>query len=376
MANLGAVDLFRAGFRRLKAGKRFILKRLLIYFIILLAAFPVVFMFRNEIYSTLLVRYDDWYVRVGENGIPVGEYGYQKNVYVGPQTTARIVANAATGYYNQAMDGNETAAEYFNNTVDWLMENIDYFTVPFDSGTLDIAHWIYDFAIWDYPAGWYQAMADAKGMYVFALAYNLTGDSSYLDNIELLLNSFEVPIAQGGNLYVLDDGGSWYPEYIVPGNIDPDFKPILILNGFLICLNNLHRASVVLNDTAIYDVFNEGMLAAAQNLYKYDSPYNWTLYHLGYPQKLASRLYHQIHINEVAYLYEHTNVTVFGYYLERWESYTGPPAITIEEILSPEFIYYGLVMVSIVLVPVVTIDFVQYGVRHYLRRNKEEKERE
>ena len=334
-----------------------------------MVVFPFVFFNRTQIYSTLISRYDDWYVRTGEEGIPVGEYGVQANHYVGPQTTARIVANAGFVYYRQMNEGNQTAAEYFNNTVDWLMENLEYFDVATDNSTLEIAHWIYDFAIWELPEGWHQAMADAKGLKILSMAYQEYGNTSLLDAIDLIANSFLVPMNQGGNVYTVDDGMLWYPEYAVMPDIDPDFEPYIILNGFLICLHNLNDAAEILNSTKIKTIFNQGVITAAAYLPRFDSAYNWTLYHLDYPIKFASRGYHTIHINEARYLYEHTNETIFQYYVDRWESYSGPPFFTIEEALAPDFISFGILIAVLVLVPTIAIDLLQYTIRRRKRTN-------
>lgn len=368
---MSAFSVLGKTLRKFANNKRLIFRRLVIYFLILLMAFPIVFLNRHQIYSTLIVRHDDWYERNGVAGIPVAEYGVQNNVYVGPQVTPRIVANAGFAYHEQMKEGNTTAALYFNNTVDWMVENVKYSYVPSLNGTMKIAHWPFDFAIWNLARGWHQSMTDAKGIRLLALAYQEYGNESYLDIIDSVTNSFLVPMSLGGNVYTLEDGLVWYPEYVVSPHLDLDYEPSLILNGFLIGLHNLKEGSKILNDSKIEHVFNVGVITAAAWLPKYDSPYNWTLYHLDFPMKLASRLYHRIHINEAEYLFENTNITVFNFYAERWKSYDSPPLFTIEEFLAPDFLYFGGVMALMILIPTIFLDILQHKIRH---RSKIEQE--
>ncbi|MDF1541348.1 MAG: D-glucuronyl C5-epimerase family protein [Candidatus Thorarchaeota archaeon] len=362
-------EILKRTYNKIATRRRWILKRLLIYFVVLMVAFPFVFVNRTQIYSQLLVRHDEWYERIGEDGIPVGEYGVQANVYVGPQTTARMVANSGIEYYSQMKDGNETAGEYFNNTVEWLIENLQYFYIPTQNGTIKIGHWIFDFAIWDLPKGWHQSMADAKGIQLLALAYQEYGNTTYLSAIDAITNSFTVPMYLGGNVYTVDNGLSWYPEYVVRPQIDMNYEPYLVLNGFLICLRHLNEASKILNDTKIKNIVNKGVITAAVYLPRYDSPYNWTLYHLDYPVKFADRGYHRIHIHEAQYLYENTNVSIFKYYADLWSTYTSPPFFTIEEALAPDFITFGILITTLILSPTIIIDFIQYKLRRRSKSN-------
>jgi len=348
----------------LRRNRRWIVKRLVVYAVILIVAAPFVYLNRAYVYRTFISRYDDYVVYMDENGLPVTDYGYQAGVYVGPKITPRAVANQAANYYDMIEAGNATVTGYFNNTISWLIDHVTTINVPTENGTVEIAHWYFDFAIWDLPAGWYQAMTDAKGIRALALAYDLFHNDTYLDIIEKVTRGFEIPISLGGNLYVLDDGTYWYPEYIVPNEIWPDYKPYLVLNGFLIGLANLYMANEILNSSFIKRVFDRGVVSAAANLYKYDLPdLRWTKYHLAEPLKLAPVKYHLIHINLTDMLYKFTNVTVFRTMSDRWASYTKYPSFSWAEITSSEFISIVAFMAFIVLAPVVVIDALQLAIR-------------
>ncbi|TFH05184.1 MAG: hypothetical protein E4H14_13270 [Candidatus Thorarchaeota archaeon] len=357
---------------KLKKNKKAIFRRFLVYAIILAVLFPIVFVNRTTIYSTILSRYDSWTHWDDENGIPYTDYGYQAGTYVGEQITIRMVASAGISYYNQMIAGNATAGIYFNNTVDYVLRHKHTFDAVTENGTLTVTNWPYDFAIYDLPAGWISAMVDAMTLNLLALAYEEYGNSTYLEIFDQVINAFLTPTNLGGNLYILDDDTWWYPEIVVSNDLNPNYEIPLILIGFLFALVHLYQANVILNNTALEHVFDQGVISAAANLHKYDlTNYEWTLYHLAYPQKLASRGYHQIHINLTRQLYEFTNVTEFDVYSIKWETYTNRPFFTWEEIFSWEFIGNGLLLLTIIMVPVLSIDMSQTLVRKYLRKRIE-----
>ncbi len=354
----------------LRRHKRFILKRFAIYLVILAIVSPFVFMNRTTIYKTLLSRHDDWKVYLNEEGLLVTDYGYQAGVYVGPHITPRLVATGAISYYNQFQEGNETAGVLFNNTIEWLLNNFELSVLSNSSGNYEMVHWTHDFAIWDLPLGWHSSMVDAMALNALALSYKIYNDSALLLLFDQISASFEVPVSHGGNVLELEDGTSWYPEYVVPPSLDPDYRYPLILNGFLFTLLHIYNANQMLNSTRLSGIFQKGAASAAANLHKYDSAYNWTLYHSASPIKLASYGYHQIHIDLTGILYEYTNITAFDTYNLRWTAYTTRPLFTWEEILSWEFISNGLLIIAIICGPIIALDIAQISVRRYLRGKK------
>ncbi|MFW9965135.1 MAG: D-glucuronyl C5-epimerase family protein [Candidatus Sifarchaeia archaeon] len=364
-----AKDVPRSIFDTMRKRKRTIFRRLLIYLIILAILFPFVFINRTAIYSTILSRYDTWRHWRNSDGFPVTDYGYQAGVYVGEQISMRLVSSNAIAYHEQWKAGNSSAEVFFNNMIDYILEHRKDIQVPTENGSRTITVWPYEFAIWDLPKGWQSAMVDARVLNALALAYQEYGNSSLSTIIDQSIASFETPTYLGGNLLVLEDGTYWYPETVIPNELYPDYPVPLILNGFLFALENMYHANEILNNTSLETVFNKGIISAAANLYRYDLPqYNWTLYHIAYPQKLASNSYHNIHISLTRQLYEWTNVSIFDTYSTKWESYTSRPFFTWEEIFSWEFISNGLLMVSLILIPIVSIDILQVLVRSYMRR--------
>lgn len=357
-------------FSYLGKNKKTIRKRILIYVIIMGMLFPFVFMNRIEIYRTFLSNYDDEQYYYTDEGLLVTDYGYQNRMYIGPHITVRAVANTAIRYYEQMLEGNATAGVYFNNTIDFILETRHVFDIQTENGTKTLCNWPYNFTIYGLPVGWVSGMADAKALHALSLAYEAFGNPAILEIVNQVASSFETPMSEGGNLYILDDGTHWYPEIVISPDIIPNYKPPLILNGFLFALHHIYQANLVFNNSRLANIFDLGVISASQNIHLYDSAYNWDLYHLDYPMKLAPSNYHQIHINLCNSLYDYTNVTIFNYYAERWEGYDSPPLFTIEELLSPEFITNGLLMASIIFLPLLAIDISQTLTRRYLRKRK------
>jgi len=348
-----------------------IFKRLLAYFLILLAMSPIIFIYRTEIYTNLLSRHDDWhFAYYTEEGIPVTDYGYQAGVYVGEQITARAVANSAIEYNLLIEEGNVTAGVYFNATVDWLLENRNDQVVATENGSVTITNWPYDFGIWDLPNGWQSAMVDAKALHVFALAYDRYGNSSLPVIAEQIANGFEISSELGGNLMILEEDYAWYPEVVIPDALNSNYQSPMILNGFLFALRHMYVANQIFNISKFDTIFDVGVESAAEYLYKYDSSYEWSLYSLEQPLNLASTKYHRIHIDLLKELYNYTSNETFKTYYEKWEQFTSRPSFTWEEIFSAEFIYYGLLMVMLIVVPVFAIDVTQYIVRFQLRKRR------
>ncbi|MHA2310992.1 MAG: D-glucuronyl C5-epimerase family protein, partial [Candidatus Thorarchaeota archaeon] len=235
-----------------------ILRRFMIYLLTLIIVFPFVFINRHTIYSTILLRHDTYKYSIRNDGIPVTDYGYQAGVYVGEQITIRTVSEAAVRLYNEYMEGNSTALIYFNNCINYILEHHVNMDLNTDNGTVTITTWPYDFAIWDLPVGWRSGMVDAMAINAISLAHSLNGNATYLDIIDRAISAFEIPIALGGNLLILENNTYWYPEIVITPDIIPDYNSPLILNGFQFALIHMYQANEILNNSRLRHVFNLG----------------------------------------------------------------------------------------------------------------------
>jgi hypothetical protein len=352
-------------FRYIRAFFAHIRRRLPVYFVLMVVIFGVLFVFRDDIYDTFIERHEEENtISFTAEGIPITDYGWKHGVYIGPVISPLHVGNWAQTYYNQSLYGNTTAAVYFNNTINWFLENRVAQEVNDGGGAVNVSHWLYEFAIYDMPAGWRSAMADAEILHSLALAYNETKSPVILQVCNEVLNGFEIPIEDGGNVLDLGDGGAWYPEVVVTDDLDPTYPDRRILNGFLFALEDLYGTYELLNETRILDIFNLGVQSALTHIGEYESPRNWTYYQLN-PEKLAPVHYHRVHIRLTQSLYEITLNSTFAYYNSRWASWTEYPEDPFW-VLTPRLmleIQYGLLFMGLAGLAILGLDFLQMKVR-------------
>lgn len=107
-----------------------------------------------------------------------------------------------------------TLPGYFKDSVDWVVRHTAY-----SRGNL---HLIYNFD-WPYkgyPGGyvrapWWSGLTDATAIVLLLRAYDVYGDSKYLDAAAGLYRSVLTPVASGGSLTELN-GSPWVEEYVDP----------------------------------------------------------------------------------------------------------------------------------------------------------------
>ena len=330
----------------------------------MLIVFGVFFVFRDAIYDNFIRRHDETVIYYDENGMAVTDYGWVQGVYVGPQENPLVIAQAAEHYYEQMLEGNSSAEGYLLFLLNWIVENRINQTIDAGEGPVEVCHWIYNFSIYDLPAGWYSAMADAEMLHTLALAYEHYNDSNYLSICYEIITSFETNKELGGSRLIIEGNESWYPEVIVPHAIDPNYPERRILNGFLFALEDLYYTYQILNESRVSTLFQEGVETAAESLHLYDAPENWTYYQLD-PLKLASESYHHIHIQLTQSLYEKTNITEFKTYHDLWSTYTKYPespfwALTERRVKE---IQYGLIFMLAAASVILLLDFLQMRLR-------------
>ena len=248
-------------------------------------------------------------VMLDEDGIPMEDYGYQKDEYIGVQRNPLTIAKKAIFYYKEfRKTGIVNEREYFFNCIRWLEE------FKIDKG--DYLLWAYDFDLPSYHASapWYSAMAQVKIMVAFERAFELTQNEYYQQLSEEAMRSLEVPIEMGGVLYIdPEDNGKWYEELAGGGRASPP----LILNGFISSLLDLHDFYIRTGSQDAKSLFEDGITELKRHLIDYDTG-RWTYYdregNLAYD-------YHYTHINQMRQLYEITGDIEFKAYHDKWESY-------------------------------------------------------
>ncbi|WP_297068123.1 D-glucuronyl C5-epimerase family protein [Thermococcus sp.] len=155
-------------------------------------------------------------------------------------------------------------------------------------------------------SGYAQGMA--TGMY--ALAYNLTEDRSYLTLARAFLHSFDVH--SGPDVFVASTKyGPWYLEYAY-------YPQELVLNGHIIALQGLYYFWEVTGDKHAYQLFQLGAESVKEALPYFDTG-NWSRYASIYNS--SSEFYHRLHIKLLVWLYTKTEDETFLEYAKKWNGY-------------------------------------------------------
>lgn len=244
-----------------------------------------------------------------ENGIPVVDYGYRDQTYVGEQINPLMVAGTALKHYNRfKKSGDRLYRTYFENCINWLENS------KIDTGSCYL--WAFNYPNLSYVSSppWYSALAQVHIMLAFERACELSGDERYLELANKTMFSLDTPIEEGGVMYRdQNSDGKWYAEVVSPERDKPPF----ILNGHMEVLLHLQDYYDRTGNEFALTLFQEGVAELKPHLQDYDTG-RWTYYdregNLAYD-------YHYVHIDETQYLYELTGDEIFKEYHDKWASY-------------------------------------------------------
>ncbi|MHA1221803.1 MAG: D-glucuronyl C5-epimerase family protein [Candidatus Heimdallarchaeaceae archaeon] len=304
--------------------------RLIIYLATIFFVSLIIFLNLNEIsnFYYIFYKHDTPKTIIRKDGIPIMDYGYNYNIYVGQVEQPVTIENYALKYYNQFLKGNSTALNYFFNCINWLLKNKKIFSF-FNSTTSkkqDYFLWEHNFSIWGLQKPWYSAMAQGLGIQLFSYAYNLTKNDLFIELIEKLITAFYIDTINGGvRNYFYTTNGTWFPEYV--RIYDSSYEPYFILNGFIIAILGCYYAFEIIDNHLLLDIFERGILTLKDIIHLYDTG-SWSYYHLkdmGHSAILASLDYHLLHIKLLNELYRISNITEFHIYSEKWKTYHEPP---------------------------------------------------
>ena len=283
------------------------LSSLAIIFVILLLTSSGVYL-RSSIYATVPEVPDD-------KGVIMYNYnGVQRKVY-----NPLFVTSGGLKYYSEFENhGDKQSIQYFINTADWLVNNAK----EKDGGKYSI--WEYSFPWSSY--GWiappyYSGLAQAQGLKVLLLAYNLTGDEKYLNEANNTLHSFLIDYDKGGVVSnEHDDGGigDGDSSTFIHLLAKPGLKKVYALNGHTQSLLLLWDYYERTQDPIAKTIFDNGIKWLRDNLWKYDTG-GWSYYDL--MENLASTDYHKAQIIQLRNLYEITGESVLKEYSDRFDKY-------------------------------------------------------
>lgn len=247
-------------------------------------------------------------IKPDENGVLTVDYhGVQGKVY-----NPLIVASGALEYYSEnAKDWMKVQAkDKFITSADWLVNNAK------NKG---------EYSLWEYEYPWLfygwvlppysSALAQAKGLQVLILAYELTGNEKYLEVAKKIIRSFLVDYEEGGFVTHESVGNNSLFLHILA---KPGFPKTYVLNGHTNSLLSIWSYYEKTQDPIAKTIFDKGINYLKENLVKYDTG-NWSYYDL--MENWAMTDYHKGHIQQFKMLYQITREPILKDYADRFEKY-------------------------------------------------------
>lgn len=240
--------------------------------------------------------------RVDANGIPRVYYYRQRKAHDNPV----YVCMYAYGYYDLFQETDRYGffldhyifaplqvehrreyRQYFLNCADWLVEKLQ----RREDGERTFHVWDYDFAwpVYGLQPGWVSGMAQGCGIEVLTLAYQQTGDETYLRAARKALQAFFIPVSQGGVTIKDTDEHWWYEEYADPCGVESR-----VLNGMehvLLAIQTYYEAT---HDQNAALLLKKGLASLKHELPKYDTG-QWTYY--SQTGQIATPKYQQINVS-------------------------------------------------------------------------------
>jgi heparosan-N-sulfate-glucuronate 5-epimerase len=266
----------------------------------------------NIVYAQGTVTYD-------KSGIPSVDYGYQGDIYIGPQRNPLNVALKALEHYDiYNRTHNEKFLEQFLNSSDWLVDN------AVSKGNYSVLEYRFVWPMYNMQPPWYSGMAQAKALEVLIKAHEITGDKKYLDTAKPLLNAFFVEVKDGGVTYKTPQDGWWYEEYAGIGSKEPR-----VLNGMTHALLGIYKYYQYTQDPAAKYLFDQGLIALKNNLPRYEyTEGNYSTYDILSNGSRASPLnYHLSHVRHFGMLYDIAQDPLLKLYHDKWADFRLPDHI-------------------------------------------------
>jgi heparosan-N-sulfate-glucuronate 5-epimerase len=245
---------------------------------------------------------------------PIVDYGYSNGSYLGPNLNPITIAQKSIKSYELL----EKKTESYEGENSDLERNIlvigDWFkTHPSDNGNYSLLIYAFPFSYYNMTVPWYSGLAHGKAIQALLNAYRISGDLSYVELAEKLLNAFYIEVEDGGLTYKDSNTEWWYEEYSNPNNsIQPR-----VLNGMMFALLGIHDLYNTTHSTNAKFILDQGISSLKSSLPKYDV-LPTSLYDL--LGKEATPFYQDIHVRLLENLYSITGDQLFLDYAKSWKS--------------------------------------------------------
>ncbi len=195
---------------------------------------------------------------------------------------------------------------------EWLLENCE----PLQHGALG---WVYRFDLKFYGphAPWISAMAQGEAISLLLRAYMLEPKRRYLEVAHKAFRTFLYHIRDGGVTAAFDDGSLALEEFTAT-------PPPHVLNGLIFALLGVYDMWQYSGENTAGEVFREANAGLKSNIHLYDNGW-WTLYDLHDTNRLASRMYQEVHVRLLRILAEIAPDPLYESCAIRWAGYLSSP---------------------------------------------------
>jgi hypothetical protein len=243
--------------------------------------------------------------------LPLTYYGHVDGVYLGYQLVPHNVAAAAReSFYSYHETGERVELERGIFLVEYLIST----STERDNGNFIVWENNFEWPVYNLSSGWIGALSQAGCLKALMLAYQATGEKKYKDFSEKAINAFEVDVSDGGlKITRIDDTGSyvWFPEYAKE-------EPPFVLNGFITVVIWLGDYHTYTDSVKAKELYEDGLISIRHYLPLYEQGKKWSYYDaIGHR---SNAHYHNLHVKQMAVLYDLTGWEIFREYQEKWGS--------------------------------------------------------
>lgn len=215
---------------------------------------------------------------------------------------------AASNYNYYLKTGQKKYLDCFMNIVNWLCKTFN------DSG--DYGGWLSEHFIYGCKKPYLSSLTQGRGISLIIRAHSIEKKEEFRNIANKALKSFEI-LSNNGGVLKKDGNDFWYLEY--PCNI---FDSI-VLNGFITSLTGPYDYYKYFDDEYAKKIFNRGITTLVKNIQKFELDlrfFKWTRYD---DKKLffASGNYHEIHIDQLEWLFRVTGEEILKEYANRWRNF-------------------------------------------------------
>jgi heparosan-N-sulfate-glucuronate 5-epimerase len=255
--------------------------------------------------SKYAIKYPLYHDRdLDENGVLIYKIPYGNHFRYYPVHLARY----GLGNLEKYVETNDK--QYYNAFLaqaDWLFDNL--------IEKNNFAVWDLDYTVPFYEIDhvpWRHGLGQVLGMMVLLKASQFNQERDYLKKAELVLNSFDATIEDGGVKNIDKDDNVWFEEYA----LNP---PPHVLNGFITILFGLHEFHRETKHDLAIKLFNKGVSTLEENIESFDANY-WSYYDL-LRKVPATMSYHKMHVWQLDLIFDLTGIELFKEKSKRWQSF-------------------------------------------------------